>query len=97
MANEMYPQKSKKHGPKTWSQTSFSLFSLSKQTSDALIQTLKAQSNLVSEHHAEEFTFVIPRRFQSDQLEKRFAQYRQMTEGRFLVSLRKVESMKRFC
>ena len=36
--------------------------------------------------------FVIPRRFQSDPLEKRFAQYRRMTEGRFLISLREVES-----
>ena len=39
---------------------SCSLFSLWKQTSDALIQTLKAQSNLVSELHAEDFAFVIP-------------------------------------
>ena len=53
---------------------------------------MKAQSNLVSELHAKKFTFVIPRRFQSDPLEKRFAQYRQMSEGRFLVSLREVES-----
>ena len=58
------------------------------------IQTLRAQSNLVSELHAEEFTFIIPRRFQSDPLEKRFAQYRQMS-GRFLVSLREVESSEK--
>ena len=56
---------------------------------------MKAQSNLVGELHAEEFTFVIPRRFQSDPLEKRFAQYQQMNGGRFLVSLRKVESSEK--
>ena len=60
MADEIYLQKLKKHGLKTWSQTSCSLFSLSKQTLDALIQTLKAQLNLVSELRAEESTFVIP-------------------------------------
>ena len=49
----------------------------------------------MSELHAEGFTFVIPRRFQSDPLEKRFAQYRQMSGGRFLVSLRKVESSEK--
>ena len=88
----MYLQKSKKQELKTWSQTSCSLFSPLKQTSDALIHILKAQSNLVSELHAEGFTFVIPRRFQSDPLEKRFAQYRQMSGGRLLVSLPEVES-----
>ena len=56
---------------------------------------MKAQSILVSELHAQEFTFVIPRRFQSDPLEKRFAQYRQMSGGRFLVSLREVESSEK--
>ena len=91
----MHLQKSKKHELKTWPRTNCSLFCLSKQTSDALIRTLKAQSNLVSELHAEEFTFVISRRFQSDPLEKRFAQYRQMSGGRFLVSLRKVESSEK--
>ena len=72
-----------------------SLFSLSKQISDAFIQTLKTQSNLVSELHAEEFTFIIFRRFQSDPFKKRFAQYRQMSGGRFLVSLREVESSEK--
>ena len=66
-----------------------------KQTSNALIQTLKAQSNLVNKLHIEEFTFVIPRRFQNDPLEKRFAQYGQMSGGRFLVSLREVESSEK--
>ena len=36
-ADEMYQQKSKKHGLETWSRTSCSLCSISKQTSDALI------------------------------------------------------------
>ena len=74
---------------------SCSLFSILKQTSDAFIQTLKAQSNLISELHDDEFAFVIPRRFQNDPLEKRFAQYRQMNGGRFLVSMWGVESSEK--
>ena len=72
----------------TWSRTSCSLFSLLKQTLDTLIRTLRAQSSLVSELYAEGFTFVIPRRFQNDPLEKCFAQYPQMSGGPFLVNLR---------
>ena len=78
-----------------WSLTSRNIFSLSKQTFDALIRTLKAQSNLIKDLHSEGFKFVIPRRFQSDPLEKRFAQYRQMSGGRFLVSLREVQSSEK--
>ena len=52
MADEMHLQKI----GKTWSQTSCSMFSLSKQTSHALIETLKAQSHLVCELHADEFS-----------------------------------------
>ena len=58
-------------------------FRLSKQTSAALIDEL-----LISG----EYDFIIPRRFQSDPLEKRFSQYRQMSGGRFLVSLVEVRN-----
>ena len=37
-----------------------------------------------------ECIYVLGRRLQSDPLEKRFSQYRQMSGGRFLVSLREV-------
>ena len=38
----------------------------------------------------EGFDYVIPVKFQSDPLENRFSQYRQMSGGNFLVSLREV-------
>ena len=34
--------------------------------------------------------FVLNARFQSDALEKRYGQYRQMSEGRFLVSAKDI-------
>ena len=65
-------------------------FCLSKQTSNVLVRTLRAQSYLIKELLDENYCFVLGRRFQSDPLEKRFSQYRQMCGGRFLVSLREV-------
>ena len=77
-----------------WS-TSSSFFCLTKQTSDALIRTLKAQASLIEDLLSEGYDYVVPRRFQSDPLEKRFSRYRQMSGGRFLVSLREVLSSER--
>ena len=66
-------------------------FCLSKQTAKALVTTLRAQSMLIEELlSSEEYFYVLGRRLQSDPLEKRFSQYRQMSGGRFLVSLREV-------
>ena len=71
------------------------VFCLTKQTFDALIRTLRAQASLVEDLLLEGYDFVVPRRFQSDPLEKRFSRYRQMSGGRFLVSLREVLSSER--
>ena len=70
-------------------------FCLTKQTSAALIRTLKAQASLIDELLAENYSFVIPRKLQSDPLERRFSQYRQMSGGRFLVSLREVKNSEK--
>ena len=51
---------------------------------------MRAQSYLIKELLDESYSFVLGRRFQSDPLEKRFSRYRQMSGGRFLVSLREV-------
>lgn len=60
-----------------------------------MIRTLKAQASLIEDLLSEGYEFVVPRRFQSDPLEKRFSRYRQMSGGRFLVSLREVLSSER--
>ena len=78
-----------------WSRTSGNTFSFSKQTNDALVRILHTQSCLITDLYEEGFIFVIPRRFQIDPLENRVAEYRQMSGGRFLVSLREVKSSEK--
>ena len=62
-------------------------FTLTKQTSSALITTLQCTAALIEDLLNEEFQYVLTARFQSDPLERRFSLYRQMSGGRFLVSL----------
>ena len=57
--------------------------------------TLQAQAYLVTDLLQEGYEFVIPAKFQSDPLEQRFSQYRQMSGGNFLVSLREVLNSKK--
>ena len=63
---------------------------LSKQTFNSLITTNNAISDLSSELIQEGYIYVLTGRFQTDPLERRFSQYRQMSGGRFLVSLTEV-------
>ena len=77
----------------SWSEISD--FCLSKQTSKALVLTLRSQSLLIRELLDNGYDFVLGRRLQTDPLEKRFSQYRQMSGGRFLVSLREVLTSER--
>ena len=70
-------------------------FTLTAQTSKALVLTLRAQSALISELLSEGYKFVMTGRLQSDPVERRFSQYRQMSGGRFLVSLREVLNSER--
>ena len=70
-------------------------FTLTSQTFSALVTTLRAQALLVEELLGEGYDFVLMARFQSDPVERRFSQYRQMSGGRFLVSLREVQTSER--
>ena len=77
----------------SWAQISD--FCLTKQTSKAFVVTLRAQAMLMQELLGEGYEYIFTRRLQSDPLENRFSQYRQMSGGRFLVSLREVLSSER--
>ena len=77
----------------TWCRSSD--FCLTRQTSKAFVSTLRSQAMLIQELFDDGFKYVFTRRFQSDPLENRFSQYRQMSGGRFLVSLREVYSSER--
>ena len=70
-------------------------FTLTTQTSSALQRTLQCQASLIEDLLDEGFEFVLTSRFQSDPIEKRFGQYRQMSGGRFLVSLKDVIQSER--
>ena len=63
-------------------------FALFAQINLTLRRTLRCHAALIEDLMAEVFDFVLTVRFQSDALEKR--QYRQISGGRFLVSLKDV-------
>ena len=77
----------------SWS--SISDFCLTKQTSNALILTLRCHAMLIEDLFSDGYEFVLTSRLQSDKLENRFSQYRQMSGGRFLVGLREVMSSEK--
>ena len=57
---------------------------------------MRAQASLIDDLLEKDgYHFVVSCRYQSDPLEKRFSRYRQMSGGRFLVSLREVLSSER--
>lgn len=66
-------------------------FTLTAQTSSALRRTLRCHACLIEDLLGENYNFVLTARFQSDHLERRYGQYRQMSGGRFLVSLKDVK------
>ena len=68
---------SKKHG-------------FSKQSFDALISTNRAIADLSADLLNEGYKYILTGRLQTDPLERRFSQYRKMSGGRFLVSLKEV-------
>ena len=65
----------------SWAQISD--FCLTKQTSKAFVITLRGQAMFMQEFLDEGYEFIFIGRFQSDPLENRFSQYRQMSGGRF--------------
>ena len=66
-------------------------FTLTAQTSSALRRTLRCHAALIEDLLNENYEYVLTARFQSDPLERRYGQYRQMSGGCFLVSLKDVE------
>ena len=65
-------------------------FTLIPQTSSGLINRLRLQAMLIDELLNDGYDFVLTVRLQSDPIQRRFSQNRQMSGGRFLVSLREV-------
>ena len=74
----------------TWSKCPS--FTLTKQTSHALVTTLRCIANLIDDLLNENYDYILTSRFQSDPIERHFSKYRQMSGGRFLVSLREVNN-----
>ena len=65
------------------------------QTSSALINTLRSQAMLIDELLNDGYDFVLTARLQSNPIERHFSQCRQMSGGRFLLSLREVLNTER--
>ena len=70
-------------------------FTLTENTSSALKRTLRCTASLIEDLLSEGYEYVLTSRYQSDPLERRFSQYRQMSGGRFLVGLREVNSSEK--
>ena len=70
-------------------------FTLTENTHSALNCTLRCTASLTEDLLSEGYEYVLTSRFQSDPLERRFSQYRQMSGGRFLVGLREVNSSEK--
>ena len=62
-------------------------FTLSSQKFYALQRTLLCQASLIEYLLSDGFKFLLTVRFQSDSIERRFDQYRQMSGGRFSVGM----------
>ena len=60
-----------------------------------MINTLRSQAMLIDELLNDGYDYILTARLQSDLIERRFSQYRQMSGGRFLVSLREVRNTER--
>ena len=65
-------------------------FTLSAQSSCAMRRTLRCHANLIEPLLSEGYDFVLTNRFQSDPIEKRFGQYRQISGGCFLILLKDI-------
>ena len=63
----------------------FETLTLTKQTSSVLTINFLCHAALIEELLDEGYRYILTSRFQSDPIETRFGQYRQMSGGRFLV------------
>ena len=70
-------------------------FKLTCQIKSALVTPLKAQADLIDELINDRYECVRTARFQSDPIERRISQYRQMSGGRFLASFREALNSER--
>ena len=70
-------------------------FCLYKHIFIALITALRSQAALIKDLLNKNYRNVLPARFQSDQLEKRFSRCRQMSGGNFLVCLKEVQDTEK--
>ena len=78
-----------------WGMTAGSTFCFSKQTCSALVKTLRAQDNLIKDLRVENYDFILTSRMQSDPIDRRFSQYRQMNGGNFLLSFNEVSNSEK--
>ena len=60
-----------------------------------MINTLRSQTMLIDELLNDGYDYILTARLQSDPIGRRFSQYRQISGGRFLVSLREVRNTER--
>jgi len=70
-------------------------FTLTAQTSYALRRTLRCHAALIEDLLQDGYKYVLTARFQSDPLERRYGQYRQMSGGRFLISAKDVNNSEK--
>ena len=70
-------------------------FTPSKQTTSALVTTLRCTATLIKDLLQEGYAYVLMARFQTDPLERQFSKYRHMSGGRFLVGLREATNNER--
>ena len=68
---------------------------LSKQTANAFVTTLRATALLIEDLLQEGFDYVLLARLLTDALERHFSKYHQMSGGKFLVSLLEVSNFER--
>ena len=61
----------------------------------SILEKIKMACSLIEDLPAEGYDFIMTSRFQSDPLERRFGQYRQISGGRFLVGLREATSSEK--
>ena len=80
-----------------WLKNRSAFFRFSKQTNQALIWTLRLQADLLDELLMDDHKYILTARLQSDPIERRFSQYRQLNDGHFLLSLREKETSKKIC
>ena len=57
------------------------MFTLTAETSNAMIKTIRSQAALIAELLLDGYLFVMTGRLQSESIERRFSQYRQMSGG----------------